>query len=436
MVKRKKICLLFCALVLGGACAGLTACGGEFVGRNVSSTGVVSQGGVSGEAVSGAAVEEEKETNGNPKWNEIQQMVADVYPYHSSRCVYILGSDNKLEQRTLEGKKLQTFSMPGLKSEKDDWRIEAVTDHEILYTVDGSDDDSENPLELWSVPLEETDGKESLAPDRAQKILEGDDINVIYADSDYIACRSDESGYFDYDREKGKKTAVDMADSGQVYDTADEYVVKQGMGTSDTILLSKRLNRSTYDELCDLYVHKVGSGKVKKIHDVVQDEDEDELYELTNDYVYFDNRIFYGIGKEVWYYDVEQEKKQQLLTEDMLSSLWQEDPEGYIENIYVDSKKLYIIVNISDGVKRFSCPWRPGAKKECRWEKGLDMCLGECGKLHVQVETIQSGRCFYTLDPYTDNAIRYCYDLERETDQRVGEDDPENCAWWYWEDEN
>ena len=281
------------------ACLILTACGGEFVGRNDSSTGVVSKGAVSGEAVSGAAVEEEKETNGNQKWNEIQQMVADVYPYHSSRCVYIQGNDNKLGQRTLEGKKLQTFSMPGLKSEKDDWRIEAVTDHEILYTVDGSDDDSENPLELWSVPLEETDGKESLAPDRAQKILEGDDINVIYADSDYIVCRSDESGYFDYDREEKKKTAVDMADSGQVYDTADEYVVKQGMGTSDTILLSKRLNRSTYDELCDLYVHKVGSGKVKKIHDVVQDEDEDELYELTNDYVYFDNRIFYGIGKEV-----------------------------------------------------------------------------------------------------------------------------------------
>lgn len=406
----------------------LTACGGEFAGRDGSPAEVVSQGAVSGEAVSGAAVEEEKETNGNQKWNEIQQMVADIYPYHNSRCVYIQGDDNKLEQRTLEGKMIQAFSVPGLEKEDEGWGIVAVTDDEILYTVDGSDDDPKNFSELWSVPLEETDGEESLAPERAQKILEGKNVDVIYADSDYIAIQSDASGYFDYDREKKEKIAVDMADSGQVYDTADEYVVKQGMGTSDTILLSKRLERY---ELCDLYVHKVGSGKVKKIHDV-QNEDEDELYELTNDYVYFDNWIFYCLGKEVWCYDVKQEEKQRLLTEDMLSSLWQEDPEGYIENIYVDSKKLYIEVNILDGVKRFSCPWRPGEKKECKWEKGLDMCLGEYGE-NVEVETIQSGRCFYTLDPDTDNEIRYCYDLERETNQRVREDDPENCAWWFWE---
>lgn len=412
------------AVTLITACLILTACGGEFVGRNDESTGAVSKG-----AVSGAAVEEEKKTNENQKWNEIQQMVTDVCPYHNSRCVYIEGDDNKLEQRTLEGKKLQAFSVPGLEKENDDWDIEAVTDQEILYSVKGSDDDPKNFSELWSVPLEETSGKESLVPERAEKILEGKNVNVIYADSDYIAIQSDASGYFDYDREKKEKIAVDMADSGQVYDTADEYVVKQGMGTSDTILLSKRLERY---ELCDLYVHKVGSGKVKKIHDV-QNEDEDELYELTNDYVYFDNWIFYCLGKEVWCYDVKQEEKQRLLTEDMLSSLWQEDPEGYIENIYVDSKKLYIEVNILDGVKRFSCPWRPGEKKECKWEKGLDMCLGECGKLNVEVETIQSGRCFYTLDPDTDDVIRYCYDLERETDQRIGEDDPENCAWWFWE---
>ena len=56
MVKRKKICLLFCALVLGGACAGLSACGGEFAGRNDNSTEVVSKGAVSGEAVSGSGV--------------------------------------------------------------------------------------------------------------------------------------------------------------------------------------------------------------------------------------------------------------------------------------------------------------------------------------------------------------------------------------------
>lgn len=414
------------AVTLITACLILTACGGEFVGRNDESTGAVSKG-----AVSGAAVEEEKKTNENQKWNEIQQMVTDVCPYHNSRCVYIEGDDNKLEQRTLEGKKLQAFSVPGLEKENDDWDIEAVTDQEILYSVKGSDDDPKNFSELWSVPLEETSGKESLVPERAEKILEGKNVNVIYADSDYIAIQSDASGYFDYDREKKKKTAVDMADSGQVYDTADEYVVKQGMGTSDTILLSKRLERY---ELCDLYVHKVGSGKVKKIHDV-QNEDEDELYELTNDYVYFDNWIFYCLGKEVWCYDVKQEEKQRLLTEDMLSSLWQEDPEGYIENIYVDSKKLYIEAHTLDGRKVFSCPWRPGEKRECKWEKGLDMCLGEYGE-NVEVETIQSGRCFYTLDPDTDNEIRYCYDLERETNQRVREDDPENCAWWFWEDEN
>ncbi len=82
------------AVTLITACLFLTACGGEFVGRNGESTGAVSKGAISGEtvsgaAVSGAAVEEEKERNRNPKWNEIQQMVAEVYPYHSSRCVYI-----------------------------------------------------------------------------------------------------------------------------------------------------------------------------------------------------------------------------------------------------------------------------------------------------------------------------------------------------------
>ena len=52
----KKICLFVCALVLGGACAGLTACGGEYVGKNGDSTDGVSQGAVSGEVVSPQAV--------------------------------------------------------------------------------------------------------------------------------------------------------------------------------------------------------------------------------------------------------------------------------------------------------------------------------------------------------------------------------------------
>ena len=412
------------------ACLILTACGGEFVGRNGSSTGVVSKRAVSGEAVSGTAVEEEKETNGNQKWNEIQQMVADVYPYHSSRCVYILGSDNKLEQRTLEGKKLQTFSMPGLKSKYDAWGIEAVTDDEILYDIE----DDEGNLELWSVPLDASGGKESLVLEKAQMILEGF-VGVIYADSDYIACQSVDSGCFEYDRRKKKRINVDEADSGQSYETEDGLIWVQGMRTSDTILLSKRVFEEGGYELRDLYVHKVGSGKVKKIHDVVEDVEEDDL---INDYVYFDNRIFYNIDKEVWCYDVEREEKRLLLTEDMLSSFWQGGPEECIDKIHVDFTKLYIEAYTPDVKKIFSCPWRPGEKKECKWEKDLDLCLRRTAEDadDLTIETIQSGRCFYTLDPYTDNAIRYCYDLERETDQRVGEDDPENCAWWYWEDEN
>lgn len=55
-MKKKRIGLIFSVLVLGGACMGLTACGGEFVGRNDNSTGVVSKGAVSGEAVSPQAV--------------------------------------------------------------------------------------------------------------------------------------------------------------------------------------------------------------------------------------------------------------------------------------------------------------------------------------------------------------------------------------------
>lgn len=284
-----------------------------------------------------------------------------------------------------------------------------------------------------SVPLEETDGKERLAPERAQKILEDEDIYVIYADSDRIACRSDDTGYFDYDRKTKKKVAVDMADSGQVYDTTDQYVKTRGMGTSDTILLSKRSlkGKENREELCDLYVHKVGSGKVKKIHDEEKDG-------LIDDYVYFDNRIFYSIGKEVWYYDVAREEKQQLLTEDMLSSFWQGYPEETIEEIYVDSHKLYFEAYTADVTKRFSCSWQPGEKKECKWEKNLDLCLRKKaeGCDDLTIDTIQSGRCFYTLDFDPLDEKRYCYDLERERNQRVRKGDPENCAWWMWEDEN
>ncbi len=114
---------------------------------------------------------------------------------------------------------------------------------------------------------------------------------------------------------------------------------------------------------------------------------EEKKYDL--DYVYFDNRIFYSIGKEVWCYDVEQEEKLLLLTEDMLSSFWQKYPEETIWNIYVDSTKLYIKAYTPDIVKRFSCPWRSAGKKECKWEKGLDMCLREYGGLDVEVETIR-----------------------------------------------
>lgn len=108
--------------------------GGEVVGKNSNSTEVVSGAAVSGSGIS------QKIDKSSESMNDTEWLISALYPHTNSHFLY-REKKGKIEQRDLEGKVIQSFSVPGLDIggtyDEDEvaFEIEWVSDSEILYIL-------------------------------------------------------------------------------------------------------------------------------------------------------------------------------------------------------------------------------------------------------------------------------------------------------------
>ena len=153
MKNKSRLYRVSVAAALAAVCIGITACGGEVVGRNSNSIEVVS-----GAAVSGSGISQKKDKSPE-SMNDTERLISALYPHTNSRFLY-KEKMGKIEQRDLEGKVIQSFPVPGLDTGgtyDKDFEIKWVSDSEILYVLYREREPEDDiVLELWCVPLKDT----------------------------------------------------------------------------------------------------------------------------------------------------------------------------------------------------------------------------------------------------------------------------------------
>ncbi len=434
MKNKSRLYRVSVAAALAAVCIGITACGGEVVGRNSNSIEVVS-----GAAVSGSGISQKKDKSPE-SMNDTERLISALYPHTNSRFLY-KEKMGKIEQRDLEGKVIQSFPVPGLDTGgtyDKDFEIKWVSDSEILYVLyreRGPEDDI--VLELWCVPLKDSKEGEVLNLAGAEKLLEEQpeaayDIFVEYANSQCVLYSTYEPAYYvEYDRREKKKVPLDSSHPNAKWYPLSGSITGEAAGK--TVMCSLERSKEQYPE--GIYVHEAGSGKVERINECYGSRwtqfhgtvsDNSILYtELLQE-----PQVLGKVSYDIWCYDGETGKNKILLPE----KEWREFA-GSLEfqQLWADGDRLYIEVfdeKNGDKFTIFSCSLADG--KGLRWEEELNRYLHSYDDVYII--GIEAGRCFYEAGDYDKDGVaviedRYCYRFSSGENKKIEKNDAEN---WFW----
>lgn len=253
--------------------------------------------------------------------NEKNEIITALNNKHNQYNAYCICEENEyaIQQLTLAGQTVNTFEVT--KKEKGIALLEIayVTDEEILYILDKDD-----KCELWSIPLVHHNNKEHVQTQKKKLLFRTTNLmNVLYADAEYIACKEN-LHYAEYDRIHQKKVLINEKKKKDSYSQPDSFIINNmelgNRNVDGMILLAKNVGENQYPK--NIYVHKVGSGKVKKIANTYISKN------WTIELVYSDNMIYYtGLKKDwrneeqswqIWCYDCKSNSNNCIIEENQL----------------------------------------------------------------------------------------------------------------------
>lgn len=264
--------------------------------------------------------EVKRETGSSKEKNEIITVLNNKCNRYNAYCV-CEENENAIQQLTLAGKTVNTFEVT--KEEKDTTLLDIayVMDEEILYILDKDD-----KCELWSIPFVHQNNKQQMQIKKRKLLFRTTDtMKVLYADTDYIAYEEN-LHYAEYDRIHQKKVQINEDSKKSSYCQPYSFIndnVKSGNRNVDgMILLAKNVGKDQYP--INMYVHKVGSKKVKKIANTYISKN------WTVKLVSSNNKIYYtGLKKDwrdekqswdIWCYDCKSNSNYCMIEEKQLKN--------------------------------------------------------------------------------------------------------------------
>lgn len=259
-----------------------------------------------------------RETGSSNKEKEILTALNNKHNQYNAYCI-CEEDEHAIQQLTLTGQKVNTFEVTKKGKGITLVEIAYVTNEEILYILDTDD-----KCELWSIPLVHYNNKEHVQTTKKKLLFRTTNImNVLYADTEYIAYKEN-SHYAEYDRIHQKKVLINDERKKESYSQPDSFIIhNMELGNKNVdgmILLAKNVGEDQYPK--NIYVHKVGSGKVKKIANTYISKN------WTIKLVYADNKIYYtGLKKDwrneaqlwdIWCYDCKSNSNYYIIEEKQL----------------------------------------------------------------------------------------------------------------------
>ena len=409
------------AVVLGmSMIACLSSCGLANTAGNSASGTAVSMGAATDAGVSGSAIKEQNVSGEAVEREESRE------PYCNSTNYYVDHGLQGIEQKTWDGKHVRTIVL------KEDGYVELryVTDREIFYTVTGNWDE---PVPLWSIPIEKTENGDEPMPEKAEKVLvEEEDMidganealpgdGIFYADENYIVYQS----YYDirvYDRRNKKFISL----KGEPRDKMG--VANNAISIADA-MCDGRIFISTKSK--GLYQYKLGTDKVLPVDKKVYGAASVITCDKKNTVYYWRWEDKKDSEENLWVYDCETGKRQIYLSQEKWHKAFVEagllpadsrvSDVDAIGDLYEDGGRLYNVV----AREVFSCDLEKGT---IQYERGLSNCLKDKNRNgeKYSVLTMIDGICLLENNQ-KDFWYYACYDFSREKQQwrELDKDAPE-----------
>lgn len=282
----------------------------------------------------------ETETDESKEKNEI--ITALTYKHNQYNAYRICEeSENAIQQLNLEGKPVHTFEIMKGQKAITLLKIAYVTNEEILYILDRDD-----KFELWTIPLIQNDNQDEVQTEKKKLIFRTTEvIDVLYADTDYIAYQESHLNYTEFDRTQQKKISINVDSKKSSYCQPNNFniqIAQSGNRNVDgMILLAKNLGKNHYP--INIYAHKVGSGKVDKIAETYISKN------CTINIVSCDGEIYYtGLIKnwrnekqawDIWCYDCKANRNRRIMQEKSIKDVVSF---SRIDALFIDSNKIWI----------------------------------------------------------------------------------------------
>lgn len=272
--------------------------------------------------------------------NEKKEIITALNNMHNQYNAYRICEEDGyvVQQLTLKGKIKKTYRLMSKDKKITMLGVAYVTNKEIFYILDKN-----CKCELWVIPLEHNKKESVLTKKKRLLFRTSNVIKVLYADDDYIGYKEGWR-YKEYNRNLQKKISMNDERKKESYSQPDSFIIHStelgDKNVNGMIVLSKNTGVNNYPK--NIYLHKIGSGKVKKIADTATS--------IKWSIVLFcsDNRIYYtGIKKErintqswdIWCYDFGTNSNFCLLEEKQLK-----DAASFSEiiNIFLNKNELWI----------------------------------------------------------------------------------------------
>ena len=259
-------------------------------------------------------------------------------------------NENAIQQLDLEGNTVHTFEIT---KGNNLLKIAYVTNEEILYILD-----REDQVELWTLPLIQKDNKDEVQTEKKKFIFRTQNmIDILYADSDYIAYKEN-FDYKEFDRGKQKKMVINADNKTIFYCQPDNFNIQAAQSengdTDGTILLTKNVGEDQYPQ--NIYVHKVGSEKVQHVAKTFTSKDH------TVSIVYSENKVYYtGLihnwknekqSWDIWCYDCTTNRSYCMVSEKQMK-----DTVSFfrIDALYINDHEIWI-ETANKKLKFLHCP--------------------------------------------------------------------------------
>ncbi len=281
---------------------------------------------------------EKKEIASSSEENEIITALSNMHNHYNAYRT--CEDEHAIQQLTLTGQVVNTYELIQKDKKITLLGVAYVTEEEIFYLLD-----KDNQCELWGIPLGHNNNKEYVQTEKKKLLFRTSNIvEILYADAEYIAYKEG-LHYKEYDRVHQRNIVINHKRNKDLYSQPDSFVIHNaGSGNrnvNEMILLSKYMGANQYSQ--NIYVHKVGTGKVKKIANTYTSKNCSIILACS------DNKIYYtGLNEDwrsnaqswdVWCYHCKTHRNYRVIREKQL-----EDITSFSEIValYLNQNELWI----------------------------------------------------------------------------------------------